>query len=341
MSLSIQLAERGCLPDTWVRHGIRRLLRQRIREIGADPRGDADWIRELGAGAVAEATDAANEQHYELPPDYFATVLGPLLKYSSGFWEAGAGDLASAEADMLRLTCERAGITDGQRVLDLGCGWGSVSLWIARRFPGCRVTAVSNSRAQARFIKSRASGAGLANLRAITADINQFDPAEQFDRIVSVEMFEHVRNHRELLRRVRRWLAPGGRLFVHIFAHRRHAYLFENQSAKNWMTRHFFTGGIMPSEGLLPACAAGAFEAEAIWSVNGRNYSRTLEAWLRRHDANRAEVMRIFRGCYGSPFARLWFHRWRLFYLACSELFAYNAGDEWRVAHYRFRPADA
>ena len=339
MSLSIQLTERGLLPDALVRRGIRRLLRQRIREIAEDPRGDADWVRELGAGSVAEATDAANEQHYELPPDYFATVLGPHLKYSSGLWDQGAGDLASAEADMLRLTCERADIGDGHRVLDLGCGWGSVSLWIARRFPRCAVTAVSNSRTQARFIESRAAEFGLTNLRVTTADINRFAPGEPYDRIVSVEMFEHVRNHRELLRRARGWLAPEGRLFVHIFAHRRHAYLFEDESAKNWMTRHFFTGGIMPSEGLLPAAADGTFEPEATWTVNGRNYSRTLEAWLQRHDAEREAVLRIFRGCYGSPFARLWFHRWRLFYLACSELFAYNEGREWRVAHYRFRPA--
>ena len=338
-SLAIKLAERGILSDTFIRNGIRRLLTERLADIRKDSRSAEDWIHELERRPLAENTDAANEQHYEIPSAYFQTVLGPHLKYSSAYWPEGVDTLDAAEAAMLQLTCERAALADGQQVLELGCGWGSLSLWMAERYPQSRITAVSNSRSQRAFIEARASERGLTNLTVLTCDINELDPGTGFDRVVSVEMFEHVRNHRQLFHRIHDWLNPTGKVFVHIFAHRAHAYLFEVKSAKDWMSKHFFTGGIMPSADLLPT-AAEAFTVEASWPVNGTHYSRTLEAWLHNQDAARDAVMPTFRKCYASD-AKLWFQRWRIFYLACSELFAFDHGEEWMVMHYRFGRRDA
>ncbi len=238
---------------------------------------------------------------------------------------------------MLELTCQRADLQDGQQVLELGCGWGSLSLWMAAHYPASRITAVSNSNSQRAYITAQAEARGLDNLRVITCDINDFQPEGQFDRVVSVEMFEHVRNHRKLFGRIADWLVPGGRLFVHVFSHRSHAYLFEAKSSKDWMSRYFFTGGVMPSAGLLPTAAEGSLESEEQWAVNGVHYSKTLEAWLQRQDREKSAVMRIFRETYGTRGAKLWFQRWRIFYMACSELFAFDQGEEWLVMHYRFR----
>jgi len=337
-SLAIKLAERGLLSDAFIRSGIRKLLNERLGDIRADTRGAEDWIRELESRPLAEDTEAANEQHYEVPSAYFETVLGPHLKYSSAYWPGGVSELSEAEAAMLRLTCKRAGLAGGRDVLELGCGWGSLSLWMAMHYPESRITAVSNSHSQRAFIEARAKERGLTNLTVLTCDINDLDPGERFDRVLSVEMFEHVRNHRRLFRRIHGWLKPGGKVFVHIFAHRAHAYLFEVKSSKDWMSKYFFTGGIMPSAGLIPAAAEG-FSLEERWPVNGAHYSKTLEAWLEKQDAARDAVMQTFRDCYGED-AKLWFQRWRIFYMACSELFAFGGGEEWMVMHYRFARRD-
>jgi len=333
-SLAIKLAERGILSDSFIRNGIRKLLKARLGDIRKDTRSAGDWIRELENRPLAEATEAANEQHYEIPAAYFETVLGPHLKYSSAYWPEGVTGLSEAEAAMLRLTCERAELADGQHILELGCGWGSLSLWMAEHYPNSRITAVSNSHSQRAFIEARAKEKGLANLDVLTRDINELDPGKTFDRVVSVEMFEHVRNHRQLFGRIHGWLNPGGKVFVHVFAHRAHAYLFEVRSSKDWMSKYFFTGGIMPSADLLPA-AAENFSLEERWPVNGVHYSKTLEAWLQKQDAAREAIMQTFRKCYGND-AKLWFQRWRIFYMACSELFAFDSGGEWMVMHYRF-----
>lgn len=340
MSIGIQLAERGLVGDRAIRAGIRTLLRERLESLVENPRSSMQWMQALESLPLAVDTDAANEQHYEIPAAYFQTILGPHLKYSSGYWPEGVTVLEASEAAMLALSCDRAELADGQRILELGCGWGSLSLWMAARYPGSEIVAISNSRSQRAFIEGQASERGLTNLRVVTCDINDFQPEGQFDRVVSVEMFEHVRNHNQLLGRVASWLRPGGRLFVHIFTHRSETYLFEAKSSKDWMSKYFFTGGIMPAVELLPTAARGHLEEAARWTVNGAHYSRTLEAWLAKQDANQSAVLQIFRECYGARRAKLWAQRWRIFYMACSELFAYNNGEEWPVTHYRFVKPD-
>jgi cyclopropane-fatty-acyl-phospholipid synthase len=335
MSIAIKLAERGLATDTMIRIGIRKLLAERLKAVFAEPTPEADWIAELESTPLAVDTGAANAQHYEIPADYFSTVLGRHLKYSCGYWPEGNESLDQSEAAMLELTCERAELQDGQRILELGCGWGSLSLWMAAQYPKSSILAVSNSHSQRAHIEAQAAERGLGNLQVLTCDINAFQPEGRFDRVVSVEMFEHVRNHRQLLGRIGDWLCSGGKLFVHIFTHHKHTYLFEARSDKDWMSQYFFTGGIMPSAELLPT-AAETLEEEARWTVDGRHYNRTLETWLLKQDKNADAVLEIFCSCYGEKKAKLWAQRWRIFYMACSELFAYNGGKEWPVMHYRF-----
>lgn len=335
MSIAIKLAERAILPDGAIRRGIRKLLSERLDSLKNSQKSDAEWVRELSTKPLAEQTDAANQQHYEIPAAYFQTVLGQHLKYSCGYWPEGIDTLDAAETAMLQLSCERAQLAAGQQVLELGCGWGSLSLWMAAQYPASEITSVSNSHSQRAYIEAQARARGLNNLRVITCDINDFQPEGQFDRVVSVEMFEHVRNHRKLLGRIKEWLKPGGKCFVHIFSNHQATYLFEARTAKDWMTRYFFSGGIMPSSNLLIEAAEGLLQCEEQWLVNGNHYSQTLEAWLEQQDAHRAAVLQTFRECYGKN-AKLWFQRWRIFYMACSELFAYNGGQEWPVMHYRF-----
>lgn len=326
-------------PDSVVRRGVRlncarRLARERR---GGEARQSA-FVSDLRRRAIAEHVVAANEQHYEVPADLFRLVLGPRLKYSCCYWPSGRETLAEAENAMLELSCERAQVEDGMDVLDLGCGWGSLSLWMADHYPESRITSVSNSNSQREYIEEQARKRGLSNLKVITCDINDFKPEGQFDRVVSVEMFEHVRNHKKLFGQIHDWLKSGGKCFVHIFSHQSDTYLFEAHSAKDWMSRYFFSGGIMPSSSLLISAASGALDCEEKWYVNGNHYSKTLEAWLEKQDANRESVMQTFKECYGED-AKLWFQRWRIFYMACSELFAYNGGKEWPVMHYRFTKA--
>ncbi|UGB39756.1 cyclopropane-fatty-acyl-phospholipid synthase family protein [Frateuria soli] len=334
------LAERGLLPDALLRLGIRRLCAQRLAEerAGGPERVAERYARHIDAlrqSPVAIHTDAANAQHYELPAAFFEHCLGPRLKYSCCYYPRGDESLAEAEEAMLALYGERAELADGQDILELGCGWGSLTLWMAERYPRARILAVSNSHGQRRHIEAQCRARGLANVRVLTADANTLalEPS-CFDRCVSVEMFEHMRNYDTLLERIARWLRPGGKLFVHVFAHRTLMYPFETHGEDNWLGRHFFTGGLMPAADTL-LWFQRDLAIEQRWLVDGRHYQRTANHWLARQDAAREAVLAELALAYG-PQARLWFHRWRMFWMACAELFGYAGGREWLVAHYRF-----
>jgi len=330
----------GMLPD-WL---LRRIIRSRVEGLVAgfdrlDPeerrRREAAVLERLENGPLTVNADDANRQHYSVPPEFFRLVLGPRLKYSSCYWPEGVTDLAAAEEAMLALTAERAGLSDGQDVLDLGCGWGSFAIWAAERYPRSRIVAMSNSNEQRRFIEEAREQRGLANLEVVTAEVGGFDPPRLFDRVVSVEMLEHVRNHRELLRRLSGWLKPEGKLFVHVFCHRRHLYPFEADGPGGWMARHFFSGGVMPSWDHLPRYQ-DHLRLLARWEVEGRHYARTLRAWRENLERGREAAMPILRATYGPERARLWFAYWRVFFMACEETFALGEGREYFVAHYLF-----
>lgn len=338
MSIGIELAERGLLPDALVRHGIRRLLSKRLDE-SADASSMDHFLGQVDASPIAVDTEKANEQHYLLPPAFFERVLGDHLKYSCCLFDSTDETLSEAEHNMLTLTCERADIQDGFRVLDLGCGWGSLGLFIAVHYPNCRVHCVSNSSRQRLYIEQQCRERNIRNVVVTTADINEFEPDDTYDRIVSVEMFEHIRNHREVLDRVSGWLRSEGKLFVHIFCHREFAYAYETEGTDNWMGRHFFTGGTMPSFDLLGLASPKMSQTRA-WKVSGTHYARTSKAWLRNMDERRREIMPVLEQTYGDG-ATTWFRRWRMFFMACEELFAYRDGSEWFVGHYLLEPTAA
>ena len=341
MKSLIDLADRAWLPDALIRLGIRRLNRMRLRtEAKRYGRGSrqamAEFVKAMTQSPVALATEKANDQHYELPAGFFEQVLGKHLKYSSGFWSPGVTTLDQAEGNMLAITAERAGLADGMDILELGCGWGSLTLWSAAHYPNSRITAVSNSASQHRFIENRCRDRGFDNVRVITADMNHFSIDHRFDRIVSVEMFEHMRNWESLLARVDDWLNDRGRLFIHIFTHRQFAYPFETDGDDNWMGRYFFTGGMMPSDDLIFSFQQHLV-VEKHWRINGRHYRKTADAWLANMDARKRSIIPIMADVYGETDAALWFQRWRIFFMACSELWGYADGEEWIVSHYRLK----
>ena len=347
----ITLAERRMLPDAVIRTGIRRFLEQRLqREFERLPHDAANRCTllrdQFATGFIAEETDAARRQHYEAPTELFLHMLGPRLKYSGCLWEDGVDDLAVAEEAMLTLTCQRAGIADGQRILDLGCGWGSLSLWMAQRYPNADIVAVSNSRTQHQFIMEQALVRGLLNLRHVVLNVADFAKEEaagasvddfgadwRFDRIVSIEMFEHMRNVDRLLHHLAAWLYSEGRLFVHIFCHRELFYRFADEGRSDWMARHFFTGGTMPPLDLFEV-VRGPFELKERWEIGGEHYARTCRAWLDNLDTARVDVLRRFQQDLAPAEARRQFQRWRMFVMACEELFAYDAGRQWLVSHH-------
>ena len=335
----IELVENGRIPDLLTRAGIRLLLLQRLRE-QAQEGPDQEWqammtfVEEMRQSPIALHTQEANDQHYELPPRFFELVLGPHLKYSCCHFPEGVTELGHAEASMLALTCERAQLQDGQQILELGCGWGSLSLWMAKHYPNSSILAVSNSRPQREFIESRAQELGLTNLSVQTCDMNDFSTEQHFDRVVSVEMFEHMRNWQSLLERISNWLKPEGKLFIHIFSHRHYTYAFSSEGDSNWMGRYFFTGGIMPSNDLLLYFQKDLL-LEQHWVLSGVHYQRTADAWLQMMDSQKGEILQTFRETYGKD-ADVWFQRWRMFFLATSEVWGFHGGNEWLISHYLF-----
>ena len=345
-SSAIGWAEMGLVPDRVIRAGIRRLNRRRLEDIHAEDleRSCTEltaFAEYMKSAEIAPLPDMANEQHYELPVEFFGLVMGDHRKYSCCYWSENVNSLVQAEAEALRRTCANAEIKDGMEILDLGCGWGSLSLWIAAHYPACRIVSVSNSNRQREFIIDRAAERGLDNIAVFTCDMNEFDIDQKFDRIVSVEMFEHMRNYQELYHRINTWLKPGGKFFKHIFCHRSCAYEFVDQGPGDWMSRHFFSGGMMPSDDL-PLRFQRDLKLAKQWRWNGVHYEKTANAWLDNMDSNKDEIMDILAHTYGTANAGKWFMRWRIFFMACAELFAHGNGNEWYVSHYLFeRQQDA
>ena len=340
---AVSWTESGLVPDSVIRTGIRRLLESKRREIHS---GDVevaakttnDFVAMMNASPIALVPELANEQHYEVPAAFFSHVMGDHLKYSCCYWPDHVKELSEAEAAALELTAQRAGIEDGMQILDLGCGWGSLSLWIAERFPNASITSVSNSDSQREFICRRASARSIRNIDVIVCDMNDFTATRQFDRVVSVEMFEHMRNYGELFRRISEWLLPDGRFFLHIFCHRTTPYEYIDKGPADWMSRYFFSGGIMPSADL-PLRFAEHLNIAQRWHLSGRHYARTCNAWLQKMDVNEEPIRRRLADCYGEENVSLWWQRWRIFFMACAELFDYDQGQEWFVGHYLFDKA--
>lgn len=334
------LLEKDKIPDSLIRIGIRRLLAQRLKEEKKENTEARQahlmaLIEELKISPIAIETEAANEQHYEVPTEFYQYCLGKHLKYSSGYWKEGVTNIDTSERDMLELTCLRADLQNGQTVLELGCGWGSLSLYMAAKYPQSNFTVVSNSRTQKLHIHEQAKIRGITNLQVITANINDFYTDQTFDRVVSVEMFEHMRNYKKLMRLVAEHLKPEGKLFVHIFTHKEYAYKFEVKDDSDWMSKYFFTGGIMPSDDLLLYFNED-LSIEKHWHVSGLHYSKTSEAWLKNMDHHKNEIIPLFENTYGKSNALKWWVYWRIFYMACAELWAYKKGEEWMVSHYLF-----
>jgi len=336
----IKLAEKGFIPDALIRFGIRRLSKVRLDWANnSEPDIIAErhqkWVDELKKSPIALVPEKANEQHYEVPPSFFEHCLGPHLKYSSGYWPDGVNSLEESEEAMLALSCERAEIINGNKILELGCGWGSLTCYMAIKYPESQITAVSNSKDQKEFILKRCAQNKISNVKIITADMNEFDTKDKFDTVISIEMFEHMRNYEKLLSRISGFLKSKGKLFIHIFTHDLLAYPFEDQGDGDWMAREFFSGGMMPSHNLL-LYFQDDLKIKQVWRLSGIHYERTSLAWLNEMDKNKIIIIDIFKKTYGEKNAQLWFQRWRIFYMSCEQLFGYDNGKEWGVSHYQF-----
>jgi len=336
----ISFAEKGMLPDFLIRKGIRRLNLKRLSIVKGNGVKNTEelhqkWVDELKASPIALVPEKANEQHYEVPPEFFEQVLGKHLKYSSGYWPVGTQSLDSSETAMLETTFQRAELKDGMQILELGCGWGSLTCFMAQQLPNAQITAVSNSSDQRKFIQKRCEKNGLTNIEVITADMNNFNTDKIFDRVVSVEMFEHMRNYGELLKRISSFTVADGKIFIHIFSHKTLAYPFEDHGPGDWMAREFFSGGQMPSHRLL-LHFQDHVKIEKVWRFSGNHYSKTSRAWLNQMDKNKKIILDIFSKTYGDDNAKMWFQRWRIFFMACEELFGMNYGTEWGVSHFLF-----
>lgn len=341
----MNIIERGWLPDPLLRMGIRQVCAMRLRELRRGGQAGlarkSTFLQAMNFAPIALHSDAANVQHYEVPAEFYKLVLGANLKYSSAWWDDGTTLLDEAESRMLDLTMNRADLADGQQILELGCGWGSLTLAMARRFPAARIVAVSNSHSQRQYIEARLQDAGLDNVDVLTRDMNQLDLSKRFDRVVSVEMFEHMRNYRALLKKIGAWLKPDGKIFVHIFCHRDHAYPYDIRDASDWLAKYFFTGGMMPSYDIFEHFT-DVVTVESTWRVDGRHYALTAEAWLRNLDERREAVLQLFTNVYGNTQEAVkWLNYWRVFFLACAELFAFRGGREWFVGHYLMSPVRA
>jgi cyclopropane-fatty-acyl-phospholipid synthase len=348
-NLAINWSERGLVPDYAIRAGIRRLVESRLREIRADDceagaAAETRFIEHMNSAPIAPVPELANQQHYEVPAEFFKHCLGTHRKYSSCYWAPDTRTLDEAEVLALWLTCEHATLENGQQILELGCGWGSLTLWMAQHYPASNIIAVSNSNSQREYIMQQAEIRSLFNVRVITCDMNQFRPADfgidhAFDRIVSVEMFEHMRNYRTLYEQIYDWLAPGGRFFKHIFVHRLTPYAFEVADDDDWMSQFFFSGGIMPSDDL-PLRFQEKLKLRQLWRWDGTHYEKTANAWLANMDAATEQIRPILENTYGAENAEMWRNRWRIFYMSCAELFGLRNGQEWWVTHYLFERPD-
>ena len=339
ISKLIELAEKGIIPDYFIRQGIvrnceNRLNNENVSNTEKVSSKKQSWIQQMKESPIALVPEKANEQHYEVPPAFFENVLGKHLKYSSGYWPDGVNSLDESEESMLELSFERAQLADGDSILELGCGWGSLTCYMASKLPNSKITAVSNSKDQKEHILNRCKNQGLDNIEVITADMNDFETENNYDRVVSIEMFEHMRNYKKLLSKISSWLNDDGKLFIHIFTHQSVVYPFENQGEADWMAREFFSGGMMPSHDLLLHFQDDLI-IEDVWRMSGAHYEKTSLAWVDKMDANKDIVMKIFSETYGDD-AKLWFQRWRIFFMSCEKLFGYNNGSEWGVSHYRF-----
>ena len=339
ISKLIELAEKGIIPDYFIRQGIVRNCENRLKNENVSNTEKVSlkkqiWIEQMKESPIALVPEKANEQHYEVPPAFFENVLGKHLKYSSGYWPDGVNSLDESEESMLELSFERAQLADGDSILELGCGWGSLTCYMASKLPNSKITAVSNSKDQKKHILNRCKNQGLDNIEVVTADMNDFETENKYDRVVSIEMFEHMRNYKKLLSKVSSWLNDDGKLFIHIFTHQSVVYPFENQGEADWMAREFFSGGMMPSHDLLLHFQDDLI-VDDVWSILGTHYEKTSLAWVNKMDANKDSIMKIFLKTYGDD-AKLWFQRWRIFFMSCEKLFGYNNGSEWGVSHYRF-----
>jgi cyclopropane-fatty-acyl-phospholipid synthase len=339
ISKLIELAEKGIIPDYFIRQGIVRNCENRLNNENVSNTEKVSskkqiWIEQMKESPIALVPEKANEQHYEVPPAFFEKVLGKHLKYSSGYWPDGVNSLDESEESMLKLSFERAQLADGDSILELGCGWGSLTCYMASKLPNSKITAVSNSKDQKEHILNRCKNQGLDNIEVITADMNDFETESKYERVVSIEMFEHMRNYKKLLSKISSWLNDDGKLFIHIFTHQSVVYPFENQGEADWMAREFFSGGMMPSHDLLLHFQDDLI-IDDVWSMSGTHYEKTSLAWVNKMDANKDSIMKIFLKTYGDD-AKLWFQRWRIFFMSCEKLFGYDNGSEWGVSHYRF-----